>query len=131
MNPCVGSIHEWTILRLLLTPYPRNLLFAEGAESILNLILKKNKVGPLDHFLATFRAISAVCRVAHHISDIDILHPFGFCHLHGLFKGFNGRIREMGQFVIREEPGEVNRGILPQILPDPSTLLFDHLRIIV
>jgi len=44
----------------LLTPHPRNLLFAEGAESILNLILKKNKVGPLDYLLATFWAISAI-----------------------------------------------------------------------
>jgi hypothetical protein len=37
----------------------------------------------------------------------------------------------MGQFIIREEPGEVNWSIRPQILPDPSAHFINHLGIVI
>lgn len=76
------------------------------------MILYDNTVRSLNQLPAAAGAVGAVARMAHDISDIDVLDSFFPGDLSRRLKGPDGRERKMGQLIRWGKTGKMFRGTL-------------------
>ena len=99
---------------------------AELAFPVHNIHLENIKVRSVDDPSIAGGAERRITRMARDISNVDIFETILPRNLISRFQGGDRGRREMGQFIIREEPCEMDRGIPSEILFHPPTHLIDH-----